>query len=89
LLAGTKNNLSFSLVYQLLKLVLILHVATASVKRSFFAMNIVKSVLWNKMGDKYMSDSLIFYVEKDIFSTSMNDDVIDLFKKIKDHEGKL
>jgi hypothetical protein len=33
---------------------------------------------------------MICYVEKDIFSTITNDDVIDLFnKKIKDREGKL
>jgi hypothetical protein len=36
-----------------------------------------------------MSGVMIFYVEKDIFSTITNNDVIDLFKKIKDQEGKL
>jgi hypothetical protein len=59
------------------------------VERCFLAMNIVKSVLQNKMGEKFMSDVYIYYVEKDIFSTITNDDVIDLFKKIKDREGKL
>ena len=52
-------------------------------------MNIVKSVLRNKMGEKFMSDVMICYVEKDIFSTITNDDVIDIFKKIKDRERKL
>ena len=88
-LVETKKHIAFSLVYQLLKLVLILPVATASVERCFSAMNIVKSVLRNKMGDEFMSDCLICYVEKDIFSTITNDDVIDLFKKMKDREGKL
>ena len=88
LLVDTKKHLSFPLVYQLLKLVLILPVATASVERCFSAMNIIKSVLRNKMGEKFMSDCLIFYVEKDIFSMIKNDDVIDLFKKIKDRERK-
>ena len=87
-LVETKKHFSFPLVYQLLKLVLILPVAAASVER-FSAMNIVKSVLRNKMGDEFMSDCLICYVEKDIFSTITNDDVIDLFKKMKDREGKL
>jgi hypothetical protein len=59
------------------------------VERCFLAMNIVKNVLWNKMGEKFMSDVYIYYVEKDTFSTITNDDVIDLFKKIKDREGKL
>ena len=67
---------------------LILPVATASVERCFSAMNIVMSVQRNKMGEKFMSDVMICYVEKDIFST-MNDDVIDIFKKIKDRERKL
>ena len=88
LLVDTKKHLSFPLVYKLLKLGLILPVATASVERCFSAMNIVKSVLRNKMGEKFMSDCLICYVEKDIFSTIKNDDVIDLFKKIKDRGGK-
>ena len=52
-------------------------------------MNIVKGVLRNKMGDEFMSGCLICYVEKDIFPTITNDDVIDLFKKMKDREGKL
>ncbi|XP_073359572.1 uncharacterized protein [Aegilops tauschii subsp. strangulata] len=88
-LVETKKHLAFPLAYQLLKLVLILPVATASVERYFSAMNIVKSVLRNKMGDEFMSDCLICYVEKDIFSTITNDDVIDLFKNMKDREGKL
>jgi hypothetical protein len=75
-------------MYQLLKLVLILPIATASVERCFSAMNIVKSVLRSKMGEK-LSDVMICYVAKDIFSTITNYDVINLFKKIKDREGKL
>ena len=89
LLVDTKKHLSFPLVYQLLKLVLILPVATASVERCFSAMNIVNNVLLNKMGEKFMSDCLICYVEKHIFSTITNADVINIFKKMKDREGKL
>ena len=88
-LVDTKKHLAFPLVYELLKLVLILPVATASVERCFSSMNIVKSVLRNKMGDQFMSDCLICYVEKDIFATITNDAVIDLFKKMGDREGKL
>jgi hypothetical protein len=35
------------------------------------------------MGDQFMSDCLICYMEKDIFSGISNDAVIDLFKKMK------
>jgi hypothetical protein len=45
--------------------------------------------LSNKMGDQFMSDCLIFYVEKDMFSTITNAEVFDLFKKMKDGQGKL
>jgi hypothetical protein len=68
---------------------LILPVATASVERCFSAINIVKNVLWNKMGEQFMSDCLICFVEKDIFSTITKDDVIDHFKKVKNRGGKL
>jgi hypothetical protein len=42
-------------------------------------MNIVKSVLRNKMGEKFMSDVMICYMKKD-FSTMMSDAVVDIFK---------
>jgi hypothetical protein len=89
LMVQTNKHITFSLVYQLLKLVLILPVATASVERCFSAMNVVKKKLRNKMGDQFMSDCLICYVEKDMFSTISNDEVIDLFKKMKFRSGKL
>jgi hypothetical protein len=52
-------------------------------------MNVVKKKLRNKMGDQFMSDCLICYVEKDMFSTISNDEMIDLFKKMKFRSGKL
>jgi hypothetical protein len=59
LMVQTNQHITFPLVYQLLKLVLILPVATASVERCFSAMNVVKKKLCNQMGDKFMSDCLI------------------------------
>ncbi|XP_073355252.1 uncharacterized protein [Aegilops tauschii subsp. strangulata] len=64
-------------------------VAIASVERCFSAMNVVKKKLHNKIGDQFMSDCLICYVEKEMFSPISNDDVFDLFKAIKDRKGKL
>jgi hypothetical protein len=81
LMVQTNKHITFSLVYQLLKLLLILLIATASVERCFSAMNVVKKKLRNKMGDQFMSGCLICYVEKDIFSAISNDAVIDLFKR--------
>lgn len=89
LMVETNKHITFPLVFHLLKLVLILPVATASVERCFSAMNIVKKKLRNKMGDQFMSDCLICYVEKDLFSAITNDEVVGLFKKMKFREGKL
>jgi hypothetical protein len=83
LMVQTNMQINFPLIYQLLKVVLILSVATTSVERCFSAMNVVKKKLHNKMDDQFMSDCLICYMEKDIFSTISNDAVIDLFKKMK------
>ena len=67
------------LVYLLLKLVLILPVATANVERAFSAMSIVKSKLRNKMGDSLLDDCLVTYIERDAFSEVNEDDIIDTF----------
>jgi hypothetical protein len=89
LMVQTNKHITFPLVYHLLKLVLILPVATTSVERCFSAMNVVKKKLRNKIGDQFMSDCLICYMKKDIFSTISNDAVIDLFNKMKFRDGKL
>jgi hypothetical protein len=47
-----KKNLIFSLVYMLIKLSLLLPVATTTMKRVFFVMYIVKGKLRNRMRDK-------------------------------------
>ncbi|KAL6648571.1 hypothetical protein ACP70R_012795 [Stipagrostis hirtigluma subsp. patula] len=51
MLVETKLHLRHNVVYKLLKLVLVLPVATASVERVFSSMKYVKNKLRNKMGD--------------------------------------
>jgi hypothetical protein len=48
----TKKNLVFPLVYMLVKLSLLLLVATATVERVFSGMHIINSRLRNRMRDK-------------------------------------
>ena len=87
---NTNKYVSFSaLVYQMLKQVLILLLTTSSLERCFSIMNIVKNVLRHKMGEQFMSDCLICFVEKDTFSNITKDVVIDRFEKVKNQEGKL
>ena len=46
-----KKNVSYLLVYSLVTLALILLVATATIKRVFSTMNIIKNRLRNQIGD--------------------------------------
>ena len=59
----TKKHLAFPLVYRLLKLVLVLPVATTSLERCFSAMKIVKTLSRNRIGNKFMNDCIICFVE--------------------------
>jgi hypothetical protein len=71
------------MVYQLLKLVLVLPVATATLERCFSAMKIVKIYLRNRICDKYISNSLICYVEKEEMLKVTNEAVIRCFMKMQ------
>ena len=64
-----KNNVSYPLIYLLVTLALILLVATTTVERVFSTMNIIKNRLRNQIGDQWMNDCLVTYIEKDIFKT--------------------
>ncbi|AES59783.1 transmembrane protein, putative [Medicago truncatula] len=48
-LLETKSHIMYPLVYQLLNLTMILLVGTTTVKRSFYAMKVVKTRLCNQM----------------------------------------
>ncbi|XP_023736054.1 uncharacterized protein LOC111883960 [Lactuca sativa] len=65
----------FDHVYLLIKLVLILPVATTSVERAFSAMTFVKNKLRKSIGDQLLNDCLVTYIEKDVFS-KVSDEVI-------------
>ena len=94
----TKKNL-FSLIYiyiyiyiyisvcvcarALIKLSLLLPIATTIVKRVFSIMHIVKSKLQNRMRNKWMNDSLVVYIEKDIFDHIDNEVIMKWFQNIK------
>ncbi|XP_059632918.1 uncharacterized protein LOC132275438 [Cornus florida] len=85
----TKRDKAYPLVYLLLKLALILPVATATVERAFSAMNILKTRLRNRMEDEWMNDMMVVYIERDIFSTVNNDVIIQRFQNMKNRRGQL
>ncbi|XP_070660472.1 uncharacterized protein [Malus domestica] len=70
-------------------LALVLLVTTVSVERAFSAMNIIKGPLRNKMGDQWLSDSLVVYIEKDVFSCIGNEAIMEHFQTMKPHRGRL
>ncbi|XP_062197623.1 uncharacterized protein LOC133900402 isoform X2 [Phragmites australis] len=78
----TRKYLCYHLVYRLLKLVLVLPVATATVERCFSAMKIVKTYLRNRISDEYLSHSLICYVEKEEMTKVTNEVVVRRFMKM-------
>ena len=69
------------MVYELLKLVLLLPVATISVERVFSAMVFVKTKLRNKMGDSLLDDCLVIFIKRDIFFEVDEDNIINTFIK--------
>jgi hypothetical protein len=80
----TGKQRCYHLVYRLLKLVLVLPVATATVERCFSAMKVVKTYLCNRIGDEHLSNMLIGYVEKEEMMKVTNRAVVDRFIKMSE-----
>ena len=78
-----KNNVSYPLIYLLVTLALILLVATTTVERVFSTMNIIKNRLRNQIGDQWMNDCLITYIEKYIFKTIKCEEIMQWFQNMK------
>jgi len=73
----------FNIVYKLLKLVLVLPVATAGVERIFSTMNYIKNKLRYKMGQDYLNDGLVTFIEREFFLQAKDEHHQPLSK----HEG--
>ncbi|XP_070018786.1 uncharacterized protein [Nicotiana sylvestris] len=71
---------TYSYVYLLLKLTLILPVATATVERAFSSMKQIKNEERNSMGDQYLNDCLICYIERDVFTNVVE---VSVLKKVR------
>jgi hypothetical protein len=79
----------FHLVYRLIELILVLHVAIATVERAFSAMNIIKTDLRNKMEDDFLTDCLVCYIEKDIFKSIDNEVILQHFQTMRTRRADL
>ncbi|XP_042460498.1 uncharacterized protein LOC122044015 [Zingiber officinale] len=85
----TMKNRVFPLVYRMIELALLLPVATATVERVLLAMNIVKTDLRNRIGVEWMNDSLVVYIEKDVFNTVDNDPILQRFQNMESQRMQL
>jgi hypothetical protein len=66
----------------------VLLVATTSVERVFSVMNYVKNKLKNKLGDQYLNDCLVTFIEWEFFLQVKDKDIINRFRAMKDHRFK-
>ncbi|CAK8576122.1 unnamed protein product [Lathyrus sativus] len=89
MMVETKKHIAYPMVYLLLKLALLLHVATATVERSFSAMNFMKNQLRNRMSYEFLNDCLITYMESDIFDSVENEKILQHFQNMKTHREQL
>jgi hypothetical protein len=85
----TDRHITFALVYRLIVLALTLPVATATVERIFLAMKDVKTESRNKMGDDWLNHRMICYVEREVFATIKNDDILHHFQELKTRKKRL
>ncbi|XP_071713304.1 uncharacterized protein [Rutidosis leptorrhynchoides] len=85
----TRKYLSYPLLYRLLKLALVLPVATATVERCFSAMKIVKSNLRNRIGEEFLNACVICVVEREALAKVKDEDVLQRFQNMRLHRGKV
>nr|XP_009797112.1 PREDICTED: uncharacterized protein LOC104243598 [Nicotiana sylvestris] len=79
-----KKNIhkTWGLVYLLVKLSLILSVATATVERAFSSMKFIKNDLRSRIGDDFLNDCVVCFIEDEVFESVSNDAIIDCFQNM-------
>jgi hypothetical protein len=77
------KNIMWPFIYRLLKRVLVLPVATATVEKCFSGMKFVKTYLCNRIGDDHMNYVLICYVEKEEMRKVNNDAIVRCFMEMR------
>ncbi|XP_049372875.1 uncharacterized protein LOC125837850 [Solanum verrucosum] len=89
MMAQTKLDQTWSLVYFLVKLALILYVATTSVESAFSTMKLIKNGLCNSIGEEFLNGCLVCKIERKIFENISNDAIIDRFQNMKSRRVQL
>jgi hypothetical protein len=68
---------------RLIRLILTQPISTATTERAFSVMKLVKTRLQNKMGDNFLRDCLVIYIEKEIGIKFTTNTLIDDFYEIE------
>ncbi|XP_019240751.1 PREDICTED: uncharacterized protein LOC109220742 [Nicotiana attenuata] len=88
-MAETKLDQTWCHIYLLVKLTLILPVATASVERAFSSMKLIKSDLRNSISEEFLNGCLVCNIERKVFAPVNNDAIIDRFQSMKTRRVQL
>ncbi|XP_052627237.1 uncharacterized protein LOC128133745 [Lactuca sativa] len=89
LMVSTGKHRSYPLVYKLLKLALIVPVATASVERCFSNLKLSKTDLRDKIGDEFLNDALLCNVETEALMKVEDEKVMERFQKMSARRGQI
>ncbi|XP_071729131.1 uncharacterized protein [Rutidosis leptorrhynchoides] len=85
----TRKNRTYPLLYRLLKLALVLPVATATVERCFSSMKIIKSNIRNRIGEEFLNACVICAVEREALVEVKDEDVMERFNNMRLRRGKI
>ena len=88
-LAESGKSNAYPLVDRLIRLTATLPVSTATTERAFSAMKLVKTGLRNKMGDEFLRDYMLIYIEKEIANKISLDEIIAEFDLLAKRRSKL
>ncbi|CAN1854613.1 Zinc finger MYM-type protein 1 [Linum perenne] len=88
-LVTRRLDVQYIMICRLIRLVLTLPVSTATTERAFSAMKIVKTDIRNKMGDDFLANSLMLFIERDYARKLDIDSIIDDFAKLKNRRVQL
>ena len=88
-LIKTGRTSNFDLIYRVASLILTLPVSTATTERSFSAMSLIKTRLWNKMEDEFLNDSLVLYFEREVAEKISLETILEDFRKTRDRRVRL
>nr|XP_010928531.1 uncharacterized protein LOC105050278 [Elaeis guineensis] len=81
---ATLNSIDKFSNFNLKKILKLAEFATVIAEKAF---SFIKNDLRNQMGDEFMNDYMVNYIEKDVFRGIPNDVIMDRFQKMKTHRG--